>query len=316
MNPCCPNAACWIISIFFMRRHLDYWLYSFLSSLFAEQLICRNDTREITIRSYSLGELAIVDKHGEVFATLRAKGIKAIKVVASDGSKANGEVRGVRKRVVFAIVCAAATATGLIVYLAPGKERRIPSAAQSAAPATMRSAAPLPRQTIPGDRKRITAAVPALKSEPERLLAAFAEPRRPFEPGGKTPTDAEFTAILREPLKIADDDFTEAIDLKRIVTRIKADMRRYLAAGGSVQLHCRRWNYRRIRQAPHGAPGCRNSGVQPCKGRSRQSAFLNARRCLHRILGKAQRRTSQPRYQNRTIKRRLNRAIAGAELVV
>lgn len=29
-----------------------------------------------------------------VFATLRAKGIKAIKVVAADGSKANGEVRG------------------------------------------------------------------------------------------------------------------------------------------------------------------------------------------------------------------------------
>lgn len=36
----------------------------------------------------------------DVFAALRAKGIKAIKVVAADGSKANGEVRGIRHRVV------------------------------------------------------------------------------------------------------------------------------------------------------------------------------------------------------------------------
>ena len=40
----------------------------------------------------------------EVFATLRKQGIKAIKVVASDGSKANGEVRGVRKRVVVSLL--------------------------------------------------------------------------------------------------------------------------------------------------------------------------------------------------------------------
>ena len=40
----------------------------------------------------------------EVFTELRKRGVKAIKVVASDGSKANGEVRGVRRRVVLAIV--------------------------------------------------------------------------------------------------------------------------------------------------------------------------------------------------------------------
>ena len=34
----------------------------------------------------------------EVFMELRKRGIKAIKVVAADGSKANGEVRGIRKR--------------------------------------------------------------------------------------------------------------------------------------------------------------------------------------------------------------------------
>ena len=45
----------------------------------------------------------------EVFTKLRKQGIKAIKVVAADGSKANGEVRGVRKRVVAALVALAAT---------------------------------------------------------------------------------------------------------------------------------------------------------------------------------------------------------------
>ena len=39
----------------------------------------------------------------EVFKELRKQGIKAIKVVAADGSKANGEIRGVRKRVVFVL---------------------------------------------------------------------------------------------------------------------------------------------------------------------------------------------------------------------
>lgn len=46
----------------------------------------------------------VAESREAVFAALRAKGIKAIKVVAADGSKANGEIRGVRKRVVAASV--------------------------------------------------------------------------------------------------------------------------------------------------------------------------------------------------------------------
>jgi hypothetical protein len=54
-------------------------------------------------------------------------------------------------------------------------------------------------------------------------------------PSGKTPTEAEFAVILHEPLKIADVEFTESVDLKRIVTRIKGDLRRFLAAGGTAE---------------------------------------------------------------------------------
>ena len=52
----------------------------------------------------------------EVFAELRKRGIKAIKVVAADGSKANGEVRGVRKRAVAALVALAAVCAGVVAY--------------------------------------------------------------------------------------------------------------------------------------------------------------------------------------------------------
>ena len=43
-----------------------------------------------------------------VFKALREKGIKAIKVVAADGSKANGEIRGFRLRTVIAVWVVAA----------------------------------------------------------------------------------------------------------------------------------------------------------------------------------------------------------------
>ena len=43
-----------------------------------------------------------------VFKALRVKGIKAIKVVAADGSKANGEIKGFRLRTVIAVGVVAA----------------------------------------------------------------------------------------------------------------------------------------------------------------------------------------------------------------
>ena len=59
----------------------------------------------------------IASSREEVFEALRAKGIKAIKVVAADGSKANGEVRGVRMRTVVALMVLSAVLSGLTVFL-------------------------------------------------------------------------------------------------------------------------------------------------------------------------------------------------------
>ena len=40
---------------------------------------------------------------------------------------------------------------------------------------------------------------------------------------------------MREPIRIASTDFTEVVDLKRIVTGMKREMRAYIAGGGTVE---------------------------------------------------------------------------------
>ena len=70
-----------------------------------------------------------------VFESLRAQGIRAIKVVAADGSKANGEVRGVRTRVLAFSVAAAAILAGSLVYVFVAgnetRETRLPGEVES-----------------------------------------------------------------------------------------------------------------------------------------------------------------------------------------
>lgn len=59
-----------------------------------------------------------------VFESLRAQGIRAIKVVAADGSKANGEVRGARTHVLAFSVAAAILAGSLVYVFVAGNETR------------------------------------------------------------------------------------------------------------------------------------------------------------------------------------------------
>ena len=72
----------------------------------------------------------------------------------------------------------------------------------------------------------------------ERWLARYAEPGRKIEGlkiedlrlGG----DEAWRSCLREPIRIASSDFTEVVDLKRIVAGMKREMNAYLAGGGTV----------------------------------------------------------------------------------
>ena len=128
-----------------------------------------------------------------VFESLRAKGIKAIKVVAQDGSRSNGEVRviGVKKRVAFAAALLALLAGASLMWFAGEDVQQtmeivvtntVPVAV--AVPVTsgkQHIATPLPRQVILGDRKRIENAPTNLFSTAtEYYLSKFAEPGRDF----------------------------------------------------------------------------------------------------------------------------------------
>lgn len=166
-----------------------------------------------------------------VFETLRTKGIRAIKVIAADGSKANGEVRGIRKRVLAASVLGAAVLAvgGTVLFLS--REKSYPTS----------DAKPLVRQQIDGSRARIENLPGDLfKHKAEFFLARFAEPGRKFSaPETEWPSKAEVEEALNDPLRIGENEFTEYIDLKRIVEGMKREMAEYLRSGGLVSGYIR-----------------------------------------------------------------------------
>ena len=189
----------------------------------------------------------------EVFEALRAKGIKAIKVVAADGSKANGEVRGVRRRVVAALVVIAAAVAGVVAYI--GGERTGVATATDSAVAS-------PRHQIYGDpaimegleRGDFTDALPR---DGDRMLAVFAQPGKLMCGKGANPRRidaaqaAAFTAYATDELAperdiaIAAADPREIRELKQIVNGMRGEMREYLANGnGTPRSYWRRLNER------------------------------------------------------------------------
>ena len=191
----------------------------------------------------------------EVFAELRKQGIKAIKVVAADGSKANGEVRGVRKRIVAVLVAVAALSVGIVAYLGGSRT----AAVQTANPAAIS-----PRHQIYGDpaimesleRGDFTA---ALSREGDRLLAVFAQPGKLMCAKGTNPrllsknAAEQFAAYAKNELAagmdivISADDPREIRELKQIVNGMRDEMREYLANGnGTPRSYWRRLNERTL----------------------------------------------------------------------
>ena len=189
----------------------------------------------------------------EVFEALRGRGIRPIKVVAADGSKANGEVRGLRKPAVFALVALAAAVAGVIAYL--GGER-------TGAATAANSAASAPRHQIYGDpatvevleRGDFAAHLPRLG---DQMLAVFAQPGKLMCARGSNPRRIDeksygaFEAYAKNDLAVENDiainsaDSREITELKQIVNGMRAEMREYLANGnGTPRSFWRRLNER------------------------------------------------------------------------
>lgn len=175
----------------------------------------------------------------EAFAALRERGIRPIKLFAKDGSKANGEARGVRKRMVSLLLLVATGMAGLVAYWA-GRSSPTPGAddvvvATPSGQVTFSIAQPLMRQRIPGDRRRIENHPTNLfRFAAEAYLARFAEPGRPFARPEPEMLERDVEACLATPIRIASNDFTEHVDLKRIVAGMKRELRAYIAGGGTV----------------------------------------------------------------------------------
>ena len=168
----------------------------------------------------------------EVFETLRAKGIKAIKVVAADGSKANGEVRGVRKRAVVALVILAAVCAGVVAYI--GGERT--GEGGHAGRVTLPLESGTRRQVI-GDMAIIekgirTGWADVFEREGDRFLASFAIPG--VKAGQRSTSEEEMRRALEGKVAPQPTDSIEVQQIKAMVEGMKEEARRYIAAGGSL----------------------------------------------------------------------------------
>ena len=164
-----------------------------------------------------------------VFAALRKQGIKAIKVVAADGSKANGEVRGVRKRVLAASVIGAAVLAGVVVYLLQSPIHNPQSPTDFLTAQT--------RRQVVGDVVVVEKGIKegwaeVFPEKGERFLASFAIPGVPA--GQRNTTEAEISAALSRKVEVKPDDGIEARQIKAMVEGMKAEARRFVKAGGSI----------------------------------------------------------------------------------
>ena len=168
----------------------------------------------------------------EVFETLRKRGIKAIKVVAADGSKANGEMHGVRKRVVAALVVFVALGVGIVAYLSGTR-----SGGDLGDSPTITFATGQDRRQVIGDAAIIEKGIrngwsDVFTLEGERFLASFAIPG--VKAGQRNTSEKEFAAALENKCVVNDSDSLEARQIKAMVEGMKNEARRYLAAGGSI----------------------------------------------------------------------------------
>ena len=190
-----------------------------------------------------------------VFAALRQQGIKAIKVVAADGSKANGEVRGIRKRVLAASVVGAAAVVGIAAFYlgehgAPGG-RALPLDKPNALPVDFDSTV---RRQVIGDTAIIekgirTGWADVFELEGERFLASFAIPGVPA--GQRSTTEEELQKAIapenaaRRRVNVDAtsrrvSDTIEARQIRAMVEGMKDELRRYLVAGGTIPGYGRR----------------------------------------------------------------------------
>jgi len=182
-----------------------------------------------------------------VFETLRGQGVKAIKVIAADGSKANGEIRGVRKRIVVAIAISAAIIAGAAAYILGGRNQLPTTNAPTPSTAPRHQIYGDPAVMEPLERGDFTG---VLANKADQMLAWFAQPGKLMCPPDVNPrTMADAFAESRPTeisvIVISENDVREARELKQIVNGMHEELSAYLANGNGTPLsYWRRLNER------------------------------------------------------------------------
>lgn len=162
------------------------------------------------------------------FAALRKDGIRPIKVVASDGSKANGAPVGLRKRAV-AILLGVAVVVAVCVTVAVSRLSAPPSEDGLDSDTTRRF--PIGDAAVI-EKGILTGWSDVFPEEGERFLASFAVPG--VKAGQKNTTAGEIETALARRIKPEANDSLEARQIKAMVEGMKQEARAYIAAGGNV----------------------------------------------------------------------------------
>ena len=170
-----------------------------------------------------------------VFAALREQGIRPIKVVAADGSKANGAPVGVRRRVmavsiIVAVVAAVGATAAFLRIVRPTPEMDAFQSDQT-------------RRYPIGDAAIIEKGIltgwsDVFEHEGDRFLASFAVPG--VKAAQRNTTVEEIESALGRSVPVATDDGLEARQIKAMVEGMKAEARSYVAAGGTIVEYGRR----------------------------------------------------------------------------
>jgi len=191
----------------------------------------------------------------EVFSALRKQGVKPIKVVAADGSKANGEVRGVRKRVAATVAVATALVVGVAAFfIGESNNQTFGQSNGLSSPRHQIYGDPVVMGTFErGDFDGV------FTNKADRMLAWFAQPGKLMCPKGVDPRGmaGEFAAavgeesspqqnkggvlFVRRDEDIASTDSREVRELKQIVNGMHEELAAYLANGnGTFRSYWRR----------------------------------------------------------------------------
>ena len=166
-----------------------------------------------------------------VFEALRKEGIRPIKVVAADGSKANGEIPGTKNTRAIAFGAVAVSTLVLLFALyaffaAKNQTSKLP-----------RFVAEQTRRQVIGDTAVVDKGIATgwsdvFPEEGERFLASFAIPG--VKAGQRNTTVNEIEAALGRSVAVTPSDGMEARQIKSMVEGMKAEARAYIKAGGNI----------------------------------------------------------------------------------